>query len=106
MYTNLQDACNGDSGGPLFFKNPNTKVITLVGLVSWGEGCGGRNQFGVYTRIGAPSVRNWIQSTLNGNSIIIELPISPDSQPMPTPAPPVPIQLLMVHSFFFFLLSS
>lgn len=44
-----QDACGGDSGGPMITKFKNTWF--LVGLVSWGEGCGKMEKFGVYTKV-------------------------------------------------------
>ncbi|XP_060097920.1 vitamin K-dependent protein C [Heteronotia binoei] len=44
-----RDSCHGDSGGPMVTQFKNTWF--LVGLVSWGEGCGKLDNFGIYTKV-------------------------------------------------------
>ena len=50
---NVQDACSGDSGGPLFCrrKGPGTQTYVVIGIVSWGDGCGKKGQYGYFTNV-------------------------------------------------------
>jgi secreted trypsin-like serine protease len=55
-----RDTCSGDNGGPLFAKGADGK-FTLVGITSWGEGCGQSDKglYGIYTRASRYSA--WVQ---------------------------------------------
>lgn len=58
------DTCQGDSGGPLQIQNnPDSEVYSIVGITSFGLGCGSKFP-GVYTRVS--SYLDWIENIVWG----------------------------------------
>ncbi|XP_069690541.1 trypsin-like [Periplaneta americana] len=52
-----KDACNGDSGGPLHLDGE------IIGIVSWGIGCGEANTPGVFTKVN--NYISWIKEHID-----------------------------------------
>lgn len=52
-----KDSCQGDSGGPMFVQQTSGD-FTLIGIVSWGDGCARPDKFGVYSKVNA--MTDWI----------------------------------------------
>lgn len=69
-----KDSCQGDSGGPI----TSIDNTTLIGIVSWGDGCAYPLKPGVYARVGNPDIHDFITQTAS---------LVPTPTPVPTPAP-------------------
>ncbi len=62
------DTCAGDSGGPLMcqiHKDGETKWY-VYGVTSFGEGCGEKGKYGIYTKV--INFSKWIQNTMRRHS--------------------------------------
>lgn len=59
-YLHGKDACQGDSGGPLVWEGQEAQY-QLIGIVSWGYGCAGKDIPGVYAKVS--NYIAWIEGT-------------------------------------------
>jgi secreted trypsin-like serine protease len=57
-YGEGKDTCQGDSGGPLVMYDETTSKYILVGLTSFGKGCGEPGMPGVYAYV--PAFVDWV----------------------------------------------
>ena len=58
-----KDSCQGDSGGP--FTCGEGEELSVVGIVSWGLGCGRNGYPGVYTE--TSYFVDWVMETMAAN---------------------------------------
>lgn len=58
----VEDSCQGDSGGPLLINSDVDDKLEIIGIVSWGVGCGRPGYPGVYTRV--TKYLDWIQKNM------------------------------------------
>lgn len=58
-----KDSCGGDSGGPLYIRDPLGQQV-LIGIVSWGAGCAEAGKPGIYTSVAGHE--GWIRQYVPG----------------------------------------
>lgn len=70
-HSNRQQACSGDSGGPVIVFEPGAqgpRTPVLIGVISSGKGCGTKGKPSRFTRVAHPEVQKWMRSVLGGAS--------------------------------------
>ncbi|MGV6808293.1 MAG: serine protease [bacterium] len=73
-----RDSCTGDSGGPLIIQHQG--VYQQLGLVSYGEGCGKVNKYGVYTYL--PMYLGWVRQYVPLPGMGVALPNTHQGEPL------------------------
>ena len=59
-----KDSCQGDSGGPLVAADPErNNAMSLIGVVSFGYGCGGVDALGIYSEVS--HFTHWLHSNMS-----------------------------------------
>lgn len=64
-----KDSCQGDSGGPVFRKVPGREAPILIGVVSYGDGCGAQGAPGVYTSLSSSKLWKTLDESAAGKKV-------------------------------------
>ncbi len=60
-----QGACDGDSGGPLMYRDDEGKFFQIATVEGGVGDCGDKDYPGIFVRLDNPSIWNFIASTIN-----------------------------------------